>query len=111
MTNAVAPLITTPLAALAQKSEGSAVRMYRLRKCFAAVQFEEDGKGRIVFLPEGAELRVVGASSLCKCFEVSYKDRLYSIFQEDLLGVWSMPIRRTGRGNGASPSDEGLRLD
>jgi hypothetical protein len=41
---------------------------------------------------------VVGASSLCKCFEVLYKDQLYSIFQEDLLGIWSMPIRRTGRG-------------
>lgn len=97
MTNAVAPLMIAPLAAHAQNCDAGAVRIYRLRKCFAAVQFEGNGKGRIVFLPEGADLRVVGPSSLCKCFEVLYKDRLYSIFQQDLLGIWSMPVRRSGR--------------
>jgi len=100
MTNPVASLATIPLAAPSRDAQ--APQMYRLGKSLAAVQFDLKAKGRIVFLPEGAELRVVGASCLYKCFEVACENRRYNIFQEDLLGPWAMPIKssrtRSGRG-------------
>lgn len=98
MTNPVAPLTTFPLAAPAENGAAQAPRVYRLRKCFAVVQFDLEGKGRIVFLPEGADLRVVGPSDLCKCVEVLCGNQRYNIFQEDLLGPWSMPVRSSRRG-------------
>lgn len=98
MTNAVAPLMTIPLAPPTESSEVQAPRMYRLRKSFAVVHFEASEKGRIVFLPEGADLRVVGPSALCKCVEVLCGNQRYHIFQEDLLGPWSMPVRSSRRG-------------
>jgi len=73
--------------------EAPATPMYRLRKSFAAVQFDPVGNGRIVFLPEGAELRVVGPSRMSGCFEVMHESRLYNMFKIDLLGAWSTPIR------------------
>jgi len=93
MTNAVAALTTIVLAAPPENGIAQASQVYRLRKSFAVVQFATGPKGRIVFLPEGAELRVTGASALCKCFEVVSKDQHYNIFQEDLLGPWSTPIK------------------
>jgi hypothetical protein len=72
--------------------------VYRLRKCFAVVQFDLEAKGRIVFLPEGADLRVVGPSAVCKCVEVLCGSQRYNIFEEDLLGPWSMPVRSSRRG-------------
>lgn len=77
------------------KGEAPAMRAYRIRKAFAVVHFEAEGKGRIVFLPEGAKLRIVGPSRLSECFEVLCEDQLYNIFKVDLLGPWSNPIRRT----------------
>jgi hypothetical protein len=73
--------------------EAQPIREFRIRKAFAVVQFEQPGKGRIVFLPEGAELRVIGPSCVCECFEVRCKNLLYNIFKADLLGPWSNPIR------------------
>jgi hypothetical protein len=67
--------------------------MYLLRKSFAAVHFEPAGKGRVVFLPEGAELQVTGSSRLFDCFEVLYQDQLYNIFKIDLLGPWASPAK------------------
>jgi hypothetical protein len=73
--------------------QAPATRMYRLRKSFAVVHFEQTGKGRVVFLPAGAELRVTESSScLCECCEVMYDGQLYNIFIRDLLGPWSNPI-------------------
>jgi hypothetical protein len=66
--------------------------LYRTRKSFAVVHFEEAGKGRIVFLPEGAQVRVVGPSRLGKCYEVMFENQVYNIFKVDLLGPWSTPI-------------------
>lgn len=78
----------------AGKSETLPTGVYRLRKPFAAVHFDQaDGKGRIVLLPEGAELRVTGPSSLRECFEVEFEDRFYSIFKVDLLGPRSSRIQ------------------
>ncbi len=83
---------TTAFVTPAARSEVSPVRVYRLRKSFAAVQFRAAGKGRIVFLPEGAELRVVGSSCLCGCLEVLYENGAYSVFKVDLLGPGSVQI-------------------
>lgn len=81
----------------AEKSEAPVTQAYRTRKSFAVVHFEPAveavHKGRIVFLPEGAELHVVGSSCLGECFEVLCEKQLYNIFKADLLGVWSTPIR------------------
>jgi hypothetical protein len=92
MTNTVA-LTTILLAAPTENGAAQATPAYRLRKSIAVVQFDLALKGRIVFLPEGAELRVVGPSSLCKCVEVVCKNQLYNIFEEDLLGPWSMVLK------------------
>jgi len=67
--------------------------VYRIRKSFAAVHFEQTEKGRIVFLPEGAKLSLIGSSScLREGFEVMHEGQLYNIFKADLLGPWSTPI-------------------
>lgn len=93
MTNAVAPLNAIPLAAPSGTEEQQCAKVYRLRKCTAAVQFDATGKGLIVVLPEGVELLLTGPSSLLKCFEVVCRNERYSMFQEDLLGPWSTPIK------------------
>jgi hypothetical protein len=87
------PLHGTPL-------HGASV--YRLRKSFAVVHFEQPGKGRIVFLPEGAELHLAGPSLLSKCFEVVCDNLSYNIFAEDLFGAWSTPIKN-GRSGAMRP--------
>jgi hypothetical protein len=76
-----------------EKSEAPATPAFRLRKSFAAVQFEPAGKGRIVFLPEGAELHVVGPSRMGECCEVRVENQLYNIFRVDLSGPWATPIK------------------
>ena len=93
MTRTYAFSITTSRGARAEKNAVAATRVYRISKSFAAVHFEQTGKGRIVFLPRGAKLSVVGASScLCEGFEVMYERQLYNIFKADLLGPWSTPM-------------------
>jgi hypothetical protein len=85
------------------RREVSAVRAYRLRESLAAVHFDAAGKGRIVFLPEGADLRVIGPSSLCGCLEVLCQNRLHNVFKADLLGPKSVPIESNPR--------ESIRID
>ena len=80
------------LGKLPAKRKAPAAQMYRIRKAFAVVYFEPAGQGRIVFLPEGAELRIIGPSCLYKCFEVLYENRLYNMFKADLLGPWANPV-------------------
>lgn len=67
-------------------------QVYRLRKCFAAVQFDAEAKGRIVFLPQGAQVCVVGSSRLGGCLEVLCGRQRYSMFKVDLWGPWSDPM-------------------
>jgi hypothetical protein len=93
MTSTVVPLTAGIFDKLTNKSELPVTRPYRLRKSFAAVHFEEAGKGRIVFLPDGALVRVVGPSCMAECFEVMFEDRLYNMFKVDLLGIWASPTR------------------
>ncbi len=98
MTNS-APLTTIPLAAPAENGAIPVQRVYRLRKCFPVVQFDLEAKGRIVFLPEGAELRLIGPSStLSKGLEVACNNELYNMFEADLLGPWSTPVKNNRRG-------------
>jgi hypothetical protein len=93
MTRTYASSITIFRSARAEERDVPARRVYRISKSFAAVHFEQTGKGRIVFLPAGAKLSVVGSSScLCEGFEVMYERQLYNIFKADLWGPWSMPI-------------------
>jgi len=84
---------TTTILTAPVEVEAEAPR-YRLRKSFAVVQFEPAGKGRIVFLGEGAELKVVGSSRLAQCCEVLCENQLYNIFEVDLLGPWSIKLKR-----------------
>ena len=85
--------IMTRTCANAEEKELLTTRVYRIRKSFAAVHFEQPGKGRIVFLPEGAKLSVIGSSScLCEGIEVMHEKQLYNVFKADLLGRWSTPI-------------------
>jgi hypothetical protein len=93
MTSAVTSLATMPPSPQAEQGEAQGSQVYRIGKAFAAVQFDLEAKGRIVFLPEGAELHLVGTSCLRKCFEVTHKNRLYNIFEADLLGPWSIRVK------------------
>jgi hypothetical protein len=93
MATTAAASTTLTLGALIEESELPATRLFRLGKSFAAVHFLHAGKGRIVFLPEGAEVRIIGPSCVCECFEVMFENHPYSVFTVDLLGPWSMPIK------------------
>ena len=93
MTNAVAFPTTRIPGTPFQQSEGQATRVYKIRKSMAAVQFDQAAKGHIVFLPEGAELCVVGSSRMADFVEVICEERLYNIFEADLSGIWSAPIK------------------
>jgi hypothetical protein len=95
MTNPVVFSTTRMLGTQFEKCENPAARVYRTRKSFPAVHFELGAKGQIVFLPGGAELSVVGPSSLAGCFEVLCQERLYNMFRVDLLGIWSTPVKST----------------
>lgn len=71
-----------------ERVEVPAKRVYQIKRSFAAVHFEQIRKGRIVFLREGAELRVMGSSSLVRdCFEVISEGQVYHIFRTDLLSA------------------------
>ena len=78
-----------------EKNEDQAPRVYRIEKSFATVHFDVGAKGQIVFLPEGSELCIVGASRLAGCFEVLCGEQLYNIFKVDLLARCSLMFERT----------------
>jgi hypothetical protein len=98
MTSTVAPSTTIiPCESIKNgesiKNVDSAVTSaYRTRKSFAVVHFEEAGKGLIAFLPEGAEVRVIGPSSIGKCLEILFENRRYNIFKADLWGPWAVQV-------------------
>ncbi len=93
MATSVATATAINRGARTQSIEAPATPAYRLRKPLAAVCFDPAGKGRIVFLPQGAELRLIGPSRLGECFEVLHETRLYSVFKIDLLGPCSTPLQ------------------
>src|ERR1700693_13995 len=93
--------MTTPSAysvAIPRDGESSACsrKSYRTMRSFVAVHFDLAGKGEIVFLPEGAILRIVGPSScLREGFEVMFEERVYNIFKIDLLARCRQMIEPT----------------
>ena len=93
MTNTVACLTTMAFAEQIENDAAQAPNSYRIRRCFAAVQFDLAGRGRIVSLPEGAELHLIGPSCLRECFEVTHGTGHYNVFKVDLLGPWSTVIK------------------
>lgn len=77
---------------ISNESQVPARRTYRTTTSFVAVHFDESGKGRIVFLPYGATLHVIGRSSCLPAgFEVEFEHRHYNVFEIDLLAR-STPI-------------------
>jgi hypothetical protein len=87
--------------ATSDESKGPATRAYCTKTSFVAVYFPQAGKGRIVFLPEGAMLRVLRQSSrLPEGFEVMFEDQIYNVFEVDLVARSKFvhdPIRTSGR--------------
>lgn len=77
----------------AEPGEPGIGQTYRLKKALATVHFDPCGKGRIVFLPQKADVCVSGPSALKGCCEVLYEHRLYHLFIADLLECWSYAIR------------------
>jgi len=74
------------------ESDASGERTYRTTASVVAVHFDGEGKGRIVFLPFGAVLHIMGRSScLPEGFEVVFEHRRYNVFEIDVLAR-STPI-------------------
>ncbi len=88
------------------ESNSPAARTYRTKTSFVAVHFDPTGKGRIVFLPQAATLRMVGpSSSLREAFEVMFENELYNVFEIDLIARSTLicePIRAKSRAITAS---------
>jgi len=87
--------------AICDESAAAATRAYRTKTSFVAVHFDQAGKGRIVFLPFGAMLRVIGPSScLPEGFEVMFENQIYNVFEVDLTarcGLIHEPVRMQDR--------------
>jgi hypothetical protein len=92
--------MTTPAVSPTATSSVPATQAYRTRRSFAAIQFNEAGKGRFVFLSEGVRLRVIGPCGLSGCVAVMSERQVYSVFTVDLLARASPifePIRAKRR--------------
>ena len=102
MKAAVVPLKTALPSVASDADNVRPTRAYRTKTSFVAVHFDDAGKGRIVFVPYGATLRVIGPSSLLPDgFEVKFEDFVYNVFETDLVArsiLISEPTRPKGRG-------------
>jgi hypothetical protein len=86
MTAAVVSLEAALPPVTSEENNPPATRTYRTNTSFVAVHFDQDAKGRIVFLPYGATLQVLGPSScLVEGFEVVFEHRNYHVFEIDVL--------------------------
>jgi hypothetical protein len=86
MTSAVASLKPVVPRVTSEENGPPATRTYSTKTSFVGVHFDEAGKGRIDFLPKGAELHVIGPSSCLRGgFEVMFEERLYNVFEIDLV--------------------------
>jgi hypothetical protein len=57
---------------------------FRLSKPLNVVALDTEGKGKLVTLPEGAEITVCGASAIPSCVEVVCDGVRYNAFEQDL---------------------------
>ena len=101
MTTPVVSSTATLFSATSDESIAPGTRAYCTKTSFVAVYFPQAGKGQIVFLPEGAMLRVLRQSSrLPEGFEVMFEDQIYNVFEVDLVARSKFvhdPIRTSGR--------------
>jgi hypothetical protein len=101
MSSAVVSLRTGFPSATSDESNAPSKRVYRTKTSFVAVHFDKAGKGRIVFIPFGATLRVIGPSSLLPDgFEIQFEHLTYNVFEIDLVArsvLISEPTRAKGR--------------
>jgi hypothetical protein len=61
------------------------VDVFRLTKAITGVTFSPAGRGSLSTLPVGALLSLTGQCSLAGLIDVAYDDKLYSIFEVDLI--------------------------
>ena len=105
MTAAVVSLKAALPRVISEENIPPAARTYQTKTSFVAVHFDQTGRGRIVFLPEGAIFRVMGASScLREGLEVVSEMRTYNIFEIDLVSRSTElrePTRMKGRATAA----------
>ena len=86
MSSAAVSFRTAFPCATRDESNAPSTRAYRTKTSFVAVHFDETGRGNIVFLPEGAALRVTGPSScLPEGSEVTFERRTHHVFEIDLM--------------------------
>jgi hypothetical protein len=101
MTSALVSLKTVLPCVYSDENNAPVERAYRTKTSFVAVHFDEAGRGRIVFLPAGATLRVIGPSScLREALEVMFEARTYNVFEIDLTARSTLictPVRATRR--------------
>ena len=58
---------------------------FRLTKSLKAVKFDENGKGIMVELPVGADVRILGTSTIKGCLEILCDEERYNVFEKDLM--------------------------
>ena len=100
LTSAVVSLKPSLPCVTSKEKNPPATRTYQTKTSFVGVHFDQTGKGRIVFLPEGAIFRVIGKSScLWEGLEVMWETRTYNIFEIDLM-VRSTEVHEPSRTKG-----------
>ena len=67
--------------------------LYRLGRSLGGRSVRFEGGGLHHYPPGKGEVRVTGSSTLRNCSDVTYQCRVYSVFNADLLGCWSTPLR------------------
>jgi hypothetical protein len=69
------------------------VKVFRTIKPLAAVQFDSEGHGHFVILPDGSEITIRGNSVLANGVEIACAGQRYNVFSRDLLentvGAWN----------------------
>jgi hypothetical protein len=111
MTTPVVSSTTMLLSPISDESQAPVTRAYRTKTSFVAVYFPQPGRGQVVFLPEGAMLRVLRPSScLPEGFEVLFEKQTYNVFEIDLLARSNLihdPIEAEGRAVAARLNQRG----
>ena len=84
-------------AATRKNSAAPLTRAYVTNTSFVAVHFDEAGKGRMITLPKGGTLRIVGPSCyLREGCEVTFEKLIYHVFEIDLMTRSALIFERIG---------------
>ena len=57
---------------------------FRLGKPLNVVSLDAEGKGKLITLPIGADIKVCGASAIPSCVEIQCDGSRYNAFEQDL---------------------------